>query len=379
MGLYHERLQRDFQVINIPENMQKIAEKYLKGSTFFIKGLYNLTPLIITDIQDSQKIIFESEYELDDSAVFYKMNGKYMLVSSVITERRDKKTYAAIIKEIKISQKERDYPRIPIERDKVYITNVRATKQVISSLLFNVPTSVKVYFKQYEHNIKQKADDVHIEVFDKKTEKLELIRKSGKMLYISDTSDPFTYMSDEPEKFIDYRSEMEEDITKVIHEYKSKKIISELIVPINYIGHDGKEMSIGYIQLTNKKEPIPLETADEIKKMAIGMIDQIREANAVFVHTRQTVRNISQNGLQLLITDASLKKNLIQQKGFSFDIVFGVSPPISVFSEIAYFGTNPANDVVIGVHITGFAAGEKEAQRYSDFIEAMMPKRQMRR
>jgi len=379
MGFYHERLQRKYQIIDKSENMQKIANTYLLGNTFFLKSLYNLVPLVVRENQEPLTITFECDYELEDSASFYKMNGKYMLITTIIKERLDKKTYKAEIKEIKVSLEERKENRIPVERDKVHITNIRATKQVINSLLFNVPTSVKVYFKQYEHTLENKADDVHIEVFDKKTEKLELVRKSGKMLYVADTSDSFTYMSEDPEKFIDYRAEMESDINKIINEYKSKKILSELIVPINYIGHDGKQMAIGYIQLVNKKNTIPIETADEIKKIAIGMIDQIREANAVYVHTKQSIRNISGKGLQILITDTSLRKNLIQQRGFSFDIVFGVQPPINVFSEIAYFGTNPANDVIIGVKITGFSAGEKEKERYLEFIEAMTPKYKKKR
>ncbi|MDH5719386.1 MAG: DUF1577 domain-containing protein [Spirochaetia bacterium] len=379
MGTFHERLQRKFQIINDTDGLKKMAGNYLSGNTFFIKGLYNPIVLTVREVKDPLEIEIKTEYELKESAIFYRMNGKYMLINAAIKERHDRENYTAELREIKVSLEDRKDQRIPIERNKVHVSNIRATKQVISSLLFNVPTSIKVYFKQYENVLSDKADDIHVEVFDKKTEKFELVRKSGKMLYISDTTDEYSYMSDDHEKFIDYRNEMESDINKVIHEYKSKKIVSELIVPINYVGHDGKKMSIGYIQLVNKKNPISIEMADEIKEIANSMIDKVREANAVYVHTNQIVRNISKRGLQLLITDAALKKNLIQQKGFSFDIIFGVQKPISVFSEIAYFGTNPANDVIIGVKITGFAEGEKESKRYLEFIDALTPKTARRR
>ncbi|MDH5716504.1 MAG: DUF1577 domain-containing protein [Spirochaetia bacterium] len=379
MAVFHERKPRKFQQINDSNKIEEFIDRFLLKETFFLRGVYDLTPAKIISKESEKEILIEMDRDVENEISLYKVIEKYVEIACVIKERQSRNLYLIEIIEIKIALEGRKYPRLPIERDRIMITNVRASKHVISSSLFTVPTSVKVYFKQYEQKLKEKADTVHIEVFDRANSKLELIRKTGKMLYISDTQDEYSYASEDPKEFVNYRENIEDDIQKIMFDYKNRNIGSELIVPIVFIGHDGKHIPIGYIQLINKETPVEVSLADELKEMAAGMIEKIREANAIFIHSKQGVRNISVDGLRVLISDFELKKNLIQQTGFSFDILFSGQKPINVFSEIKYFGTNPAGDALIGVKINGFSGGKEEHQRYLEMIDAMTPKERKKR
>jgi hypothetical protein len=114
-----------------------------------------------------------------------------------------------------------------------------------------------------------------------------------------------------------------------------------------------------------------MDTALELKMLAFEMVDQMRDSNTMLISKRQSVGDISRGGMRLIITDPELKKFLVHQKGFSFDVVFKLQQPITVFSEIVWTATTPQNDLAIGVSIRGFSSRKGETDRYHQYIDAL--------
>lgn len=137
-----------------------------------------------------------------------------------------------------------------------------------------------------------------------------------------------------------------------------------MIVPIIYLGHDGASIPLGFIQLVSHDKKLGMDTALELKMMAFEMVDQMRDSNTMLISKRQSVADISRGGLRLVFTDPELKKFLVHQKGFSFDVVFKLQQPITVFSEIVWTGYTPSQDLAIGVSIKGFSSRKGESDRF---------------
>ena len=144
-----------------------------------------------------------------------------------------------------------------------------------------------------------------------------------------------------------------------------------MIVPVIYVGHDGLSIPLGYIQLVSKSEPIGMDKAMELKALTFEMVDRIRDSNTMMINKRQEITNLSKGGLQIRIVDEELKTFLIHQKGFSFDVIFKLQQPITVFTEIIYTGFNQETDLMIGVRIVGWSSRKGEVERYTEAISSL--------
>ena len=105
--------------------------------------------------------------------------------------------------------------------------------------------------------------------------------------------------------------------------------------------------------------------------LAFEMVDQMRDSNTMLINKRQSVGDISRGGMRLVFTDPELKKFLTHQKGFSFDVIFKLQQPITVFTEISYTGFTPQQDLAIGVVIKGFSSRKGESDRYHQYIDGL--------
>jgi hypothetical protein len=253
--------------------------------------------------------------------------------------------------------------------DIVVINNIRAARNTINASLFNVPTSVKIHLEKFQQRLKDFADEVKVRIFEKGDEKTELVRKTHKILMVTDTQDLMSYVPEDTDGFVDYREHLNTEIGSVMEDYKKKKIISEMIVPIIYLGHDGESVPLGYIQLVSHEKKLGMDTALELKMLAFEMVDQMRDSNTMLINKRQSVGDISRGGLRLVFTDPELKKFLVHQKGFSFDVIFKLQQPITVFTQICYTGYTPQDDLAIGVTIKGFSSRKGESDRYHQYID----------
>lgn len=368
MSSYKERRFRKLQPVIETDTINHMIKNYMVGKTFFIKNSFPAILVKVIQFDPKKGITVESDLELTEQVIIYKVFNKYMEASCTVENTAEPNRYLLSVKAFNIALSTREYERFAVTQKEVTINNIRSARNTINASLFNIPTSVKVHFSQYEQKLRHLADEVAIKVFDKSDDKLELIRKSGKALWLKDTQEVMSYMPEMTEAFIDYREHLATEIGTVMDEYRRAKIKSEVFVPIIYIGHDGNSISLGYIHLRSKSKLFDIDFVLEVKALAFEMIDRIRESNTVLINKRQEVANISRGGLQLKITDGELKKTLVHQKGISLDVIFKLQQPITVRTEIIYTADMPTGDLVIGVQITGSSSRGGELERFAKSI-----------
>ncbi len=371
MSVFKERVERKFQVIEDPAKLPNMLRQYAAGKTYLIKGFYEKIEVKILDFKEPNFLIVDSLREIEGDITLYHTFNKQLEIVGVVTDKLINTQYKISVGHIRIAANERKSQRFAMSSDLVVVNNIRAARNTINASLFNVPTSVKIHLEKFQQRLSGFADEVKVKIFEKADEKTELVRKTNKILMVHDTQDLLSYMPEDTDGFVDYREHLNTEIGTVMEDYRKKKIISEMIVPIIYLGHDGASIPLGYIQIISHQKKLGMDTALELKMLAFEMVDQMRDSNTMLINKRQSVGDISRGGMRLVVTDAELKKFLVHQKGFSFDVIFKLQQPITVFTQISYTGVTPQNDLAIGVSIRGFSSRKGESDRYHQYIDGL--------
>jgi hypothetical protein len=371
MSVFKERAERRYQVIEDQAKMPGMLRQYAAGKTYYIKGFYEKIEVKVLDFKEPNFLIIDSLRELDGAMTLYHTFNKQLEIVGAVSDKLVGSQYKFAVSNVRIAANDRKSPRYAMSSDLVVVNNIRAARNTINASLFNVPTSVKIHLEKFQQRLKDFADEVKVKIFEKDDEKTELVRKTMKILMVHDTQDLLSYMPEDTDGFVDYREHLNTEIGTVMEDYRKKKIVSEMIVPIIYLGHDGASIPLGYIQLISHEKKLGIDTALELKMLAFEMVDQMRDSNTMLINKRQSIADISRGGMRLVVTDAELKKFLVHQKGFSFDVIFKLQQPITVFTQICYTGYTPQNDLAIGVSIKGFSSRKGESDRYHQHIDSL--------
>lgn len=371
MSVFRERNERKFQVVEDPAKLGGMLRQYAAGKVYYLKGFYEKIEVKILDFKEPNLLIIDSLRDIEGEIVLYHTFNKQMEITCEVVDKLVNTQYKVAVSRVRIATADRKSPRHTMTADQVVINNIRAARNTINASLFNVPTSVKIHLEKFQQRLKDFADEVKVKIFEKDDEKTELVRKTMKILMVHDTQDLLSYMPEDTDGFVDYREHLNTEIGTVMEDYRKRKIVSEMIVPIIYLGHDGGSIPLGYIQLVSHEKKLGLDTALELKMLAFEMVDQMRDSNTMLINKRQTVGDISRGGMRLIVTDPELKKFLVHQKGFSFDVIFKLQQPITVFTEIIHTAVTPQNDLAIGVGIKGFSSRKGESDRYHQFLDSL--------
>jgi len=371
MSVFKERAERKYQVIEDQAKMPGMLRQYAAGKTYMIKGFYEKIEVKVLDFKEPNFLIIDSLRDLDGEMTIYHTFNKQLEIVGAISDKLVGSQYKFSVASVRIAANERKSPRYAMSSDLVVVNNIRAARNTINASLFNVPTSVKIHLEKFQQRLKDFADEVKVKIFEKDDEKTELVRKTMKILMLHDTQDVMSYIPEDTDGFVDYREHLNTEIGTVMEDYRKKKIVSEMIVPIIYLGHDGASIPLGYIQLISHEKKLGIDTALELKMLAFEMVDQMRDSNTMLINKRQSIADISRGGMRLVVTDPELKKFLVHQKGFSFDVIFKLQQPITVFTQICYTGYTPQDDLAIGVTIKGFSSRKGESDRYHQYIDGL--------
>lgn len=366
MKLLSEREPRKFQTLTDTLKIRQLVEKYFIQRPYFLKG-YNGVFIKGEQITPDGRVVVDTKANINDEIIAYNVLKKYIELKGTVDQHLSPEKYLLDIHTVNIAVEERKSPRFNVDFGSVYVTNFRASRNAINASLFNIPTSVKVHLKQYQQILSGMADEVVVDVFDKSLEKLDLVRKTGKILYIRDTSNEGSYEMDDDERFINYSRSTFLEIPQVIRDYKMHKVVSELIVPVVYTGHDGVDIPLGYIQLTSKTKLIGKEKAEELLKVAQEIVQKMRDSNTVLINDRQKIENLSVEGMAIRLSNEELKKLVPEQSGLTFDVVFKMTQPITLSTEIVYTGFDE-RDIIIGLRIVGYSTKSGDSSRYSQMV-----------
>ena len=366
---YKEKEARKFQVVEDPAKLAGLIRKYFINKPYFIAGDQTRQIVTAVSFEEPNRVIIDSRIPLEGVENVYAIFKKYVDFICMIEQEISPQRYAVRVESCRVAAEGRKEDRHPVDQSKVYINNIRASRNVINASLFNVPTSVKVHFKQYQQALSGQYDEAVVDVYDKSSEKLELVRRMGKILYVADTRDPSSY-SPGGDDFIDYAYQSDLDVPELMRDYRIHKVVSEMIVPVVYQTHEESLIPLGYIQLISRKEPIPREKADEMVELAREMVRKMRDSNTVVIKERQDVENISKGGMRLRISHGELKTLLAEQSGVTFDLVFKMTQPITISTEVVYRGMLDG-DLILGLKIVGHSSKTGDFNRYYTMVDTL--------
>ncbi|HNJ66283.1 MAG TPA: DUF1577 domain-containing protein, partial [Turneriella sp.] len=289
MSVFRERAERKYQVIEDHAKMGGMLKQYAAGKVFYLKGFYERIEVKVLDFKEPNLLIVDSLRDIEgEVTLFYTFNKQLEVIGEVV-DKLVNTQYKISVSRVRIATSDRKSPRHKMSSDQVVINSIRAARNTINASLFNVPTSVKIHLEKFQQRLQDFADEVKVKIFEKDDEKTELVRKTMKILMIHDTQDIMSYIPEDTEGFVDYREHLNTEIGTVMEDYRKRKIVSEMIVPIIYLGHDGGSIPLGYIQLISHEKKLGMDTALELKMLAFEMVDQMRDSNTMLISKRQSV------------------------------------------------------------------------------------------
>lgn len=342
--------------------IQSIVDKHLLNQTIYIKTFENPPKIKIIEKNPNQTYKIESEIllDIDQEIQCYKVLGRYLeLFIKVLTLGEKKGIYNIQIEKIGISLIEREFNRIPVFNNEVYISNFLISKHLIDPKTKILPTTIKVGFSELENKIKKYYDYVKIEAFENFDFVLDKIKKTGKFIFIKDTYDPksFEYSN---ENCINLKEILKENLNKKIQDYRKNQIKSEILGPIFYLTHDRNLIPIGYIHIYNKNNLLEEDDINKIKEWNQELIERMQQLNTTQIQEKEQILNISKNGFRARIKNLNLINYLIKQSGVYCDIIFREQKPISIFAEFKSSIRNQNGTLDIGAKIVEFKTSEQK-------------------
>ena len=371
---YQERRSRSFRQILEPDKKDYFIRRYALGQEYYLKHSYTYKIAKFLEYKGKARLITRIDENLVDHAILYKVFKKYVEISCTVVRRIQNNQYELEVKAIKLASVDREFSRKAIlEEGSVSVSNIRITRNIINASLFHIPTVVKVHFHSYEDRLREMklADEVYIRIFDRRDDKLEQVRKTSKIMYLRDTQDSNSYTSGNHEQFLDCSRVLNENVEKQMNSYRKSGIISEVIVPIIYKDYSGNNIPLGYFHLITRTKNIEGDTISQLKTMGVEIVQRIRDSNTIFIDKKENINNISKKGLQLKIEDEETKNYLVHQNGFSFDIIFRIQQPITVFAEIVYTAEIKDGPLIVGTEIYGGSSRRNDMKRYKDLLERL--------
>ncbi|PJZ70185.1 hypothetical protein CH373_09990 [Leptospira perolatii] len=375
-----ERKKRDREIISEPQKKLHIIGKFLVKTELLIRDTeFNDSVELLSVSNDAKKILVQAHkpdlWTLHTTVVLYKLLARYVELECKVLEEKGNMQYILSVESVSIASKDRKFPRIKPPDGSVWITNLRTSRTTIDANSFNIPTSVKVNFADYETKLKPKFDLLKVDIFRSIGDKFDLVKKTGKILYIPNTQKPTSYNPPDKDGYIDYFHEIggdEEDVRRKIVEYANQKIKSELIVPIIYVNHDEQAIPIGYVHAQTRTREIDMTEVMEIKTLTFEMVDRIRESNTMLVKERFPVLDLSTGGLRIKINHPELMTELPKRIGFTFDIFFKLQAPLTAYGVIRSVAKDADNNLYIGLSLEGNSSRPGEKKRYMDNVTRLL-------
>ena len=366
-----ERKAREFEELTDLQRIKTLFDKFLfnvemKGKDHRRNAWFRgKVGALSKDIITFQMEIHSATLLKDAEITLTRFVGRFIQIEGTIVGAAPNHIFIIRIDSIKLAKKARVSSRLAPGPDTVYATNFKVVKASINLDSTNIPTFVKITFSDYENKLLKKFDKIKIDIFrPENEEKFHLVQSTGKAIYIHDTQDPKSYIPYSEEEFLNCEEEFFDDIPTTMKDYKQKKIISEVIMPIIILNSLDEASPIGYVQLQSHSKKIEFEDLMDAKMLTFEMIDRIRESNTSVHKHKVEILNISAEGLRIKILDPELKQQVPHVAGFNMDIVFKMQTPINVSIIIRNILRDSTGILSIGLEIDGFRHGDKE--RYLD-------------
>ncbi|MBU45435.1 MAG: hypothetical protein CMN76_19645 [Spirochaetaceae bacterium] len=358
--------ERELEYLYGADKIQHLLARHLKGRTMFLKGQDPPAEALVHEFDLNNRILLESKkvtLEPEMKLQLFRILGRYIELHCEVLKKSGENLYNIQVNSAAIAKKERSNMRIPLSPDQAHITNILASRHTIDTDTLTIPTSVKVGFGEYEQILKRDFEIVKIDAFGKRGTWLDQVKKHGKSIYIPATEDPHSYRPQD-DRCLDAAALLGNKLQEKIIEYRNHKVKAEAIVPVIYMTHDRSPIPIGYIHVQGKKGTFPEGTLDKLYNASADMVEKIRGSNTVMIKEKQQVVNVSRGGIRVRITHEELRTYLARQNGFTFDLVFRMQAPITLFGQIRSQKKMASGELLLGVQI----AGNSDEASYKRFL-----------
>lgn len=370
-----QRKSRDFQEFESVEDILNLLRSQFSSRKLYIKYALEKTEANINEYlpDGTVMLVTDPDYRHEgDMITIYGLSDKYIEVDlRILDERGPGYFHCEVVGGRRALRGRRDL-RFKVDVDEVVATNFRISRHTIDVAGFNIPTSIKVVLEQFQSQNSKMSDFVKVDVFkpDERDRVLLHIKKTGKTLWIADTSSDESYRALNDD-FVDLHDLYGDDLHTVSKRYVEKGYTSILVVPIIYITEEATSVPFAYIQLVSKSKHFSLDDVLMVKDHSFRLIDRIRDANTIMVPVHQRILDISRGGVKLKITDKNLQKYIARAKGFIFDVVFKLQAPITIYGEVKVSYTDEEGNLYVGVDFEGNSSRKDEMKRYYSILKPM--------
>lgn len=374
---YIDKKARDIDVVTSTEQKNHILSKYLLDKELLLRmDPFDQKVTLKKILNGGERILVylppeSSDFFFPSNVQLFKILANYIHLDCDFIHYVDPTLVLLQVNKLEIAKKNRENERIPLEPGVAFATNIISTKILLQADMFNIPNLVRVNFEDYENRLSQTTEDkIRVDVFRSDLDiRYDVVKKTQRFLWIADTQNPASYNSFFPDQ-INYKDDVDDDISSAMQKYKEKKILSELIVPILYSNHFEEKICIGYISIQSKEKRISLETVGEFKNIRVDIADRIREANIVKTTDRFQILEVSRHGLKMRVTNPFLIESLQKHDQFVFDIYFKMQAPFTVSGLIRWTSRDEENKRMdLGIELIGKSALAGERERYYKNIE----------
>lgn len=368
-----KKTERKFEKIESLDKLFELFKGNLKDLVLYVKFDIAKTVIQISQILDDKGIIILTDpgYEPENNKIkAYGLLDKYFELELDVVEAQGPGLFRCIIKEAKRAAEVRKELRLKVTPEQVIASGFIISKHAIDISQYKIPTSIKVLLDQFHTDHSQLCDLFKVDVFEQGNPILEAIKKTGKILFVGDLSKPEE--KNPTEEILNAKELFGEKNNEYIKKYIEKGYKSIIIAPIIYITDAGIQVPFAYAQLISKSKLFTLEDIDELKKLLAKLVNRIKDANTVMIHVNQQILNLSKSGAKIHITDENLKKYLPNVKGFTFNIIFKLQAPVTIYCEIKNLFRDDDGNMFVGVAFAGHSSRKDEMKRYSSFIDPMI-------
>lgn len=372
MVTYKERKPRSFQDIKTLDDILDFLKTQFTNNIFTIKYSIEKREAKINEILEDKcvMVVTDADYEPNGNIILYGLLDKYFEIDLKVEEARGPGYYKCRIQSLRKAEKGRKYLRFKVSSDKVTATNFKISKHTIELNNFTIPTTIKVIIEQFQTQQQKLGDIVKVDLFQPGDAVLDYMRKTGKALYIEDTSKPESYKTIN-EDFIDLKELLGSDLEMQMKKNIEKGYKSLIQCPVIYITETEQSIPFAYIQVISKQQCFGLDKVIEIKGLCFTLVDRIRDANTMLIQAHQRIVDISVGGAKLMFTDENLKKYVSRTRGFVFDVVFKLQAPITIYGEIKHLYSDQDGNLFVGVDFAGNSSRKDEMKRFYSIMKPM--------
>lgn len=364
-----DRKRREILAITDKEKKLSLFNKYLKNQELRVKSHKNILVRLRSIDSNGEYITIVPEkeiveFEVGDKITLYVLLARYIQLDCVVTKVNPFHVFELFVDHLLLAMKARDEDRVIPPPESVWVTNIKISRVTLETELQTIPTYIKINFNDYENRMKTKFDYIKIDKYPASMdERFHIVKTTGKTVYIRDTQDHDSYTALDND-FVNFSEEIIEDTIHLMKDYKNKKIVSEIIMPILYINPSSEVSNIGFVHIQSKSKPIEYSQLMETKILTFEMIDRIRESNTVKYTDKFQVMNLSPGGIRIKVTSENLIEDLHHQPGFLFEVQFKMQAPISIYGNIRYTAMTKERHLIIGLSFNGSTNRLSDKKRY---------------